>query len=141
MSKTLLSELRLINRSNLIHIYWIAFICITITPAINCSHSKLRELNTAQEIPQLNKGDRISIILKDQTQIKCVFLEKHNGEILIGIPENGQQMERSVDIESISKIEKLKRPPNKIMLLAVGLAALSLLILASSYVVLGQAGL
>ena len=134
-------KLRLINRSNLIYIYWIAFTCIPITPAINCSISNLRELNTRQRIPELNKGDRISIILKDQTQIKCIFLEKQNGAILIGIPENGQQLVRSIEIESISKIERLKRPPNKIMLLAVGLAALSLLIWAGYYVALGQAGL
>ena len=124
-------KLILINRSNLIYIYWIAFICIAITPTINCSINNLRELNTRQQIPELNKGDRISIILKDQTQIKCVFLEKQNGEILIGIPENGQQIVRSFDIESISQIERLKRPPNKIMLLAVGLAALSLYLWAS----------
>lgn len=133
-------KLRLLNHSNLMYIYWIAFICIPITPAINCSISNLRALNTRQKIPELNKGDRISIILKDQTQIKCVFLEKQNGEILISVPENGQQIDRSVDIESISKIERLKRPPNKIMLLAVGLAAFSLYLWASYNVGLGLLG-
>ena len=133
-------KLRLIICSKLIYIYWIAFICIPLTPAINCSINNLRELNTRQKIPELNKGDRISIMLKDQTKIKCVFLEKQNGAILIGIPENGQQIERSIDIEFISKIERSKRPPNKIMLLMVGLAVLSLYLWASYNVGLGLLG-
>lgn len=125
---------------NRFHTYFMVFICIVIAPALNCSFSKHRELNTQQKIPEFKKGDIITIILQDKTQMECTFIEQLNGKIVVGFAENGKPVERSLEIETIDTIKKLNRPPNKIMLVAVGLAALSLFIWASYYVVLGQSG-
>lgn len=102
-------------------------ICLLLTTAISCTH--IATMNkSSPKFPELKKGNLISIVFIDLTQLKCVFLEKTENDLLVRITENGEHIQRLVDINSVLRIDKLKRKPPAIMTIAVVLVILSLVV-------------
>ena len=112
-------------------------ICLLLTTAISCTH--IATMNkSSPKFPELKKGNLISIVFIDLTQIKCVFLEKMENKLLVRITENGEHIQRLVDINSVLRIDKLKRKPPPMMTIAVGLVFLSLIVWAGQNIYLSN---
>ena len=106
---------------------------------MSCTHIATMNKSTPK-FPELKKGNLISIVFIDLTQIKCVFLEKTENDLLVRITENGEHMQRLLDINSVLRIDKLKRKPPAIMSIAVVLVILSLVFWLGNNVYLGPYG-
>lgn len=117
-----------IDGSNLKHIYTMALICSIITSDVNCSYIKFIDSIATPKIPELVKGDSITILFVNNTRLNCVFLSRDDNVFLVRYSENGEHLQKSVNLESILKIKKFKKRPNMIMTIAVGLAVLSVVV-------------
>ena len=121
---------KVIDCTSLKYIYTILIFCIIITSNVNCSYIKFIDSIATPKIPELTKGDSITILFVDQTRLDCFFFSRDDKVILVSYSENNESIQKSVNLESILKIKKLKKRPNMIMTIAVGLAALSLFVWA-----------
>jgi len=80
---------------------------------ISCSYEKFGRFQINDKILTLKKGDLVFIALKDNTQIKGIFLEQKKDKIVIGKVENGVMKQESVKIDLIYKVCKLGEKTNK----------------------------
>jgi len=109
--------------------YFIYFILIT---NISCSYGRFSSSQVVDRVLKLKKGDLVSIILTDNTQINGVFLKQEKGEIAIAQIENGIIKQRLIKINSISKIRKLcesaSKQPNVLVEIGLFLVILGLIL-------------
>lgn len=73
---------------------------------LGCSHNKVADLRTVDDISTLKKGHHILIELKNGTQIKGVFLKQEKSAIIVETVQDTGQTQLTVPVESIKKIQK-----------------------------------
>jgi len=108
----------------------------------NCSYRKFRDPQITDKIIALKKGDLVSIVLTDDTQINGIFLKQKKWKIIIGKLENGVMKQESIKINSIYKIqkagEKKDRGPNAFITIGLLLFVIGLLGYVSFLAGLGE---
>lgn len=93
---------------------------------LGCSHSKLADLRTVDDISTLKKGHHILIELKNGTQIKGVFLKQEKSAIIVEILQDTVETQITVQVESIKKTQKYagEKSPRHNILITAGLLTL-----------------